>query len=625
MQFSKTKTTVAVHTVFFVLFFAIVAPAQSTLLDRARNAFTSAQQLEKDLNAKSRENRTDADYIKVINAFQRVYLITPHTGYADNALISMARLYEEIEDTKGAIRTWKFLLHEYPETRFADDAEKANARLSEISVTPTAQVAEIAAETGDKSARPRNGIATIDGIRYWEAPNSVRVVVDVTGELSFKKGEAKSPDRVFIDINRSRLGPGLLNKQWPVKSGLLEQIRVGQYDNSTVRVVLDVGNVGNVSAFTLSDPDRIIIDVVGGQMTDNPSPQPRVPARPTTMASVAPPPSAPVVAQPVPVSQPAPVLIPVTPATNSKASTATASVPTTPIPTATVLSAPAPAASPSVSSPAPESVRAAADAADAAPAVPARIASPAKPTSDGSRSLIRSLGLKLSRVVIDAGHGGHDTGTIGPSGYTEKEVVLDVAMRLKDLIENDLGAEVVMTRSKDVFVPLETRTAVANQQKADLFISIHANSSKQKTVRGVETFFLNITRSREVLDIAARENATSGGLIHDLDDIVKKIMMNDKIDESRDLAQHVQKSLAALKGSGPDRGVKEAPFVVLIGANMPSVLAEIGFISNPSDEKQVKTPAWRQQIAESLFEGVRSYSDTLSGLKTAKTQDKTQE
>jgi len=224
--------------------------------------------------------------------------------------------------------------------------------------------------------------------------------------------------------------------------------------------------------------------------------------------------------------------------------------------------------------------------------------------------------------VIDAGHGGHDTGSIGPTGYAEKELVLDVAMRLKQLVETEMGAEVVMTRTEDTFVPLETRTAIANEQQADLFISIHANSSRVRSVRGVETYFLNFTSSREALETASRENAASERSIHELQDLVKKIMLRDKVDESRELAQHIQHAMATRKGAGTDRGVKQAPFVVLIGADMPSILAEVSFISNPQEERQIKTPAYRQAIAEALYDGVRSYAESLSGTKTAKTQDK---
>jgi len=219
--------------------------------------------------------------------------------------------------------------------------------------------------------------------------------------------------------------------------------------------------------------------------------------------------------------------------------------------------------------------------------------------------------------VIDAGHGGKDTGSIGPGGFTEKELVLDVAQRLKELVETELGAEVVMTRGDDTFVPLESRTAIANQQEADLFISIHANSSRIRAARGIETYFLNFTSSREALETASRENAASERSIHELQDLVKKIMLRDKVDESRELAQRIQHAMMKRTNPGTDRGVKQAPFVVLIGANMPSVLAEICFISNPQEEKFVKAAENRQAIAQSLFEGVRSYSESLSGTKTA--------
>ena len=512
------------------LLLTIPSFAQTTPIQKAQAAFFAAQDLEKALNEKPSETRTRSETLKVINAYQRVYLITPATGYADNALVTIARLYEGIKEVPSAIKTLNFLIKEYPRTPFMSEAQENVARLQALTRTKAAPAAAVTAVTN------------VDNLRYWEAQNSVRVVVDVTGEITFKQGEAKNPDRVFIDVSPARLNTTLAGQQWPVKSGLLQQIRVGQYDNTTVRVVLDLGTIGRVTSFTLRDPNRLVIDVLGDV---------QAPAAPIPVAAA-------VAVAPVPAKAPVPEPVAVT---------------------------------------------------------------PAKPTNTGGRSLIRSLGLKLSRVVIDAGHGGHDTGTIGPTGYTEKELVLDVALRLKDLLEKELGAEVVMTRTDDVFIPLEARTAIANQQEADLFISIHANSSKVRSVRGVETFFLNLPSNREALEIASRENAASQKAIHELQDVVKQIMLTDKVDESRELARQIQKSMAARKDSGSNRGVKQAPFVVLIGANMPSILAEVGFISNPQEEKSIKTPQYRQQIAESLFEGVRSYSETLSGVKTAKSGD----
>jgi N-acetylmuramoyl-L-alanine amidase len=250
----------------------------------------------------------------------------------------------------------------------------------------------------------------------------------------------------------------------------------------------------------------------------------------------------------------------------------------------------------------------------------------AQPTARGDRSLIRALGLKIGRIVIDPGHGGHDTGTIGPNGLQEKDLVLEVGRRLGKLLEARLGAEVVYTRKDDTFIPLETRTAIANQQRADLFISIHANSSQDPAARGVETYYLNFTSSPEALEVAARENAVSEKSIYELQDLVKKIALKEKIEESREFAGDVQESLhGGLAAKSPairDRGVKKAPFIVLIGANMPSILAEISFVSNPTDEHRLETSEYRQKIAESLYRGIAKYVDGLSGVKVASKMDK---
>jgi N-acetylmuramoyl-L-alanine amidase len=238
-----------------------------------------------------------------------------------------------------------------------------------------------------------------------------------------------------------------------------------------------------------------------------------------------------------------------------------------------------------------------------------------------SRSLTRALGLKVNRIVIDAGHGGHDDGTIGPHGVLEKDVVLDVALRLSKLVEERLGAEVVLTRSDDTFIPLHERTAIANQRHADLFLSIHANSSPAREVGGTETFFLNFTNAPDALNVAARENAGSDKTVGELKDLIQTITLNDKIEESHTFAQDIQNSIQAQAArSNPaahNRGVKRAPFVVLIGASMPSVLAEIGFLSNSRDESNLGKPEYRQKVAEALYKGLSQYSQSLSHFDAA--------
>jgi N-acetylmuramoyl-L-alanine amidase len=238
---------------------------------------------------------------------------------------------------------------------------------------------------------------------------------------------------------------------------------------------------------------------------------------------------------------------------------------------------------------------------------------------DGQHSLTRALGLKIGRIVIDAGHGGHDTGTIGPTGLMEKDLCLDVALRLGKSIQARLpSAEVVFTRDDDTFIPLERRTEIANEAKADLFISVHANSSQDRQARGIETYYLNFTASSDAMEVASRENALSENAVHDLQNLVTKIARNEKIEESRDLATMIQDSLSKrmenINRGERNRGVRKAPFVVLIGADMPSVLAEISFLSNPNDEQWLKKPENRQKVADGLYRGIESYLQSTNSL-----------
>jgi N-acetylmuramoyl-L-alanine amidase len=221
--------------------------------------------------------------------------------------------------------------------------------------------------------------------------------------------------------------------------------------------------------------------------------------------------------------------------------------------------------------------------------------------------------------VIDAGHGGHDPGAQA-RGVVEAELVLDVALRLEKLLQKLPGVEVVLTRRSDEFIALQERTAIANREGADLFLSIHANASESAQARGIETYFLNFASNLSAAAVAARENAASGQAMGALPDIVKAIALNNKLDESRDFATQVQHAmLEHLRGSNKtikDLGVKQAPFVVLIGAAMPSVLAEISFVTNPQEARLLKNNAYRQKIAEALFAGIKSYQSSLNKMTT---------
>jgi N-acetylmuramoyl-L-alanine amidase len=503
------------------------------------------------------------------------------------------------------------------------------------------------------AVRTSGKMSQVTGIRHWSTPTYTRVAIDLGDDVTFEAARVPNPDRIYFDLHGTQLARELVGKSFTVTDdGFLKKIRAAQFSNDMTRVVLDVNDVTEYSAFLLPNPYRLIIDIHGGSKTTPGPPPDFVAAVPSTGQDSF---QAPLSAQ-IPGPRTAPVIRPTQskPVPNTISSSVrrtnttdiaalsaepgkveATSVPTSqPIGTVVrsnsldkVIAPPTDNASTSNpiysstnDSPAPTtSLTKKGRKGKPAPDSSAEPARAAVPTADGQTSLVRALGLKIGRIVIDAGHGGHDSGTIGADGIQEKDVVLDVALRLGKALHERLGAEIIYTRSDDTFIPLETRTAIANKAQADLFLSIHANSSSDSSARGVETYYLNFTSSPDALETAARENAVSDQSIHQLSELVKKIALKDKISESREFAGDVEASLygglqrgnAGLK----DRGVKKAPFVVLIGANMPSILAEISFVTNPKDADQLRQPDYRQRVAESLYKGVAKYAGGLSGVK----------
>jgi N-acetylmuramoyl-L-alanine amidase len=454
------------------------------------------------------------------------------------------------------------------------------------------------------SAKRRGQMAQVTGIRHWSTPDYTRVAIDLGDDVTYEAARVPNPDRIYFDLHGTRLAQELVGKSFAVTDdGFLKKIRAAQFSNDMTRVVLDVNDVTEYSAFLLPNPYRLIIDIHGGSKAEPALPAATVPMQRAAAAA----PSVPnttavkaassfdvaaLSAQPGRVEATTqPTSQPISAVVKEQGSgsrfqgvegdgsvAATASTSTTPGPTKRT-----------------KKSRAVKD----ADAVPARAA---VPMADGETSLVRALGLKIGRIVIDPGHGGHDSGTLGADGIEEKDVVLDVALRLGKLLHDRLGSEIIYTRSDDTFIPLETRTAIANKAQADLFLSIHANSSP------------------DALETAARENAVSDQSIHQLSDLVKKIALKDKIEESKEFAGDVQEGLygGLQKGNAglKDRGVKKAPFVVLIGANMPSILAEISFVTNEKDARQLQEPEYRERVAESLYKGVAKYAGGLSGTWT---------
>lgn len=476
-------------------------------------------------------------------------------------------------------------------------------------------------------AAPRLAALELKEIRFWSLGDITRVVIQFDGEFRYKWARLENPPRVFFDLPDARLSIDGMKERGrmrviPVNDPALKQIRYAENTPGSSRVVLDLAGDYEFTASQLANPPRLIIEIRGPATPDGKvevsrtgvvkpdSPSPDVPAAASSTAA-----SASTPATPVASAEPSPV-----PARS--ASNAPSSRPPAPTPVRPATTQPPPATSQPPVAPTPAVTETASAKPTPAPAdprepEPAPVAKPAARTATGQQSLTRALGLKISRIVLDPGHGGKDQGTKGVSGLLEKDLVLDLARRVRALLEERLGSEVVLTRDDDVFIPLEERTAIANRARADLFVSLHANSSPFRLASGPETYYLDFTSSRESMDLAARENASSNKSVSDLQDIVKKIALKDKRDESRDFAARMQRALfksqaAGAPGKKRNRGVKAAPFIVLVGAEMPSILVEIGFLSNKLEEGSLKREEYRQSVAEAIYNGLDSYIASLS-------------
>jgi N-acetylmuramoyl-L-alanine amidase len=362
----------------------------------------------------------------------------------------------------------------------------------------------------------------VKDIRHWSTPTYTRVVIDLADQVKYnshllkKDPDLKKPRRLYVDLHNAWINKEI-ETSIPIKNELLQMARAGQYNQDTVRVVLDIDTMEGYKIFHLFDPFRIVIDVQGEE------------TRPYEPAIAKKPPEE----------------------------------------------------------------------------------KPKKQEGKKELSLAKQLGLGVKRIIIDAGHGGKDPGAIGRNGMREKDIVLKLARILEGKVRNELGCQPVLTRGTDVFLPLEKRTAIANIEKADLFISLHVNAHKYTNVQGLETYFLNIALDEDSMNLAARENATSTKNISDLQMILNELMLNTKIHESSRLAEFVHRGLVSEIRGGyknvADRGVRQAPFYVLIGAEMPAVLVEIGYITNPSDRKRLESNTYLTRVASGIVTGIGRY------------------
>jgi N-acetylmuramoyl-L-alanine amidase len=545
----------------------------------------------------------------VISAYEALVRAYRASGYADNALFNAAGIADALHDKFGlttdrdaALRLYKRLAKEYPTAPLAKQSAADIARLERIAeqrapiapaeLTASASARESSGELRRDLAAAASGreggrdaadeAARLLAIERALLPGIVRITLQLDREVRYHEETLTGPARVFFDLQGVEAAPELVDAVLRYPSDVVRQIRTGRHPNAT-RVVLDLEGVAKHSVYTLYNPFRIVIDAEsasaretsareGGATTAVAAPSPA--PTPTPKATKAPPA---VVKEPL-------VVPSVVPAEEAPAASAPVAANTPSAPTA-----------------------------------------PSAPSSNGvgGFSIARQLGLGVSRIVIDPGHGGHDPGAQA-RGLNEADLTLDIALRLEKLLQKEPGLEVVLTRRTDVYIPLEERTAIANREGADLFLSIHANTSRNKSARGVETYFLSFAGSADAEAVAARENSAHAGEMHKLPDIIRAITLNNKLDESRDLAGMVQEALVTrLRRSSKavqNRGVKKAPFVVLIGAEMPSVLAEVSFMSNRQELALLKTAAYKNRIAEALHAAVLRYRRALKGSATAAAQ-----
>ena len=526
--------------------------------DKAERAWRDALELEERIDP----DAPRSEYARCAEVFRKVYLYDPHYVHAPDALYAegllhqrMGEKFDSAKDSRTAAERFEFLVRDYPAHRDARDARRRAAAIRSGAGPDPAQEPPPAAEVGAGESRaPGEGKAqphaVVQSIRFFSLGDVTRVTIDLNGKTGYSRARLRNPERIYFDLAGADLSEGLADRAIPVGSGPLERIRAGRHSSSAVRVVLDLLSPVEYTVREIGDPFRIEIDLY----------PPGAAARTGTT--------------PVPVPAPSSAVASLTPAP----------------------ARPAQERRPSGESGAPK----------AAPR-----------TSRGDRTLTRTLGLKIGRIVLDPGHGGHDLGTVGPNGLREKDLTLAIARELKAMLEDELGAHVFLTRDTDVYVSLEERTALANHYRADLFLSIHANSSRHRSTSGVETYYLDFAKSDAEREIAARENASGMLAVSELEDLVKQIAQAEKSAESRELASIMQKRLYTgarrLLPSTKDRGVRHAPFIVLIGARMPSILAEVAFISNPRDEGVLGAADGRKAMARALYEGIVGYVQTLGG------------
>ncbi len=538
-----------------------------------------------------------ANWLTGVRTFRQIHFTEKKGALGPSSLYMSAKTYQQMferfkqpQDIKNAQNTFLELADLYPNHSLADDALFAAAQCAQqqpgqqllaselyqkvVSLYPTGDQAAKAqailttpaSKSTNASPSPESSIdqaqaprlSSLSPAKYWSSPDYCRVVLQAPKPLPFTSGTITSTTDdnrlISFDIEKSHTTGNHLHSL-PVSQGLLKRIVSRPLTEDTVRVNVEVESLAEYSIFSLNDPFRIVVDVRGAQAVTPPNQNSTfLPAKASN-------------------SSQQPKL-----AVNTRINTGALTI----------------------------------ELSDQKKRLPA-YTTPAMAKSDkrGALSLAQQLGLGIRKITIDPGHGGKDPGAMA-FGLKEKDIVLRISQKVAALLQTNSRYEVVLTRNRDVFVPLEERTAMANTNKSDLFLSIHLNAHSEKRKNGVETYFLNLATDAAAMRVAALENATSTHNIGELQDILTMLMENSKIDESTRLARFVHNNL--LKGYGNqykphDLGIKQAPFYVLLGAQMPAVLVELAFITNPEEAKLLQSEEHLNKIAELLAAGVAAYVD----------------
>jgi N-acetylmuramoyl-L-alanine amidase len=607
------RTVIIISLLFFSTLLCI--PANGQLADEDRDKplpigrlYDEAKFYYNQLQTNSKISTSRDNWLKGTRNFRRIYLSNPKSEIAPSCLYMLGRMYGEMYDRfqnaldlDESITYFKEITKFFPQHRLADDAFFALGQLFLDKKNSPQQAADYLSEVvtnyanGDMhpdaenllkvlslehdialpkimvSSSRDNKLSYVLPVKYWSSDNYTRVVMMASGPVNYKEilleETENTPRRLYIDFKKSYIEPQY-RAPIPIEDGLLKRIRTGQFSSDTVRVVLDIESISSYKIYSLPDPFRVVIDVKG-EKTAKESPK-SLSASSAVRIEKKP-------AKHIEIESPGNVIVlrdNKKIAVNIKPSLEPAKIESSKI--------------------------------VAVPEV--------KPLS-----LAQQLGLGVKKIVLDPGHGGKDPGAMA-FGLKEKDIVLDVAKRLSPILKKELGCEVVLTRKDDTFISLEERTALANTNSADLFISLHINAHPSAKVRGMETYYLNLTTNAEAMRVAARENATSTHQMSELQDILSDIMKNSKIDESSRLAQQVHNSIiseADKRGFTDIKnlGVKQAPFYVLIGAQMPAILIELAFISNEKDLDNLKNPIFLEMLTKEITEGIRAYvNDTTAQL-----------